>query len=120
MPVLTALPVVEPVAIANVEALLAAIAPDCELDEPGEDLRETAVELTSVDLAGNQPHNFGTAAWSVTTGAIRMGRLEPGQDPGPVQKVMDQGIDRNQVHPDLQPLRANVCGADQNVGQRQG
>ncbi len=56
------MPVVEPVAIAHVEALLAAVAPDRELDEPGEDLRETAVELTSVDLAGNQANDIGAAA----------------------------------------------------------
>ena len=62
MPVLAAMPVVEPVAIANVEALLAAIAPDCELDEPGEDLRETAVELPSVDFAGDQADGIGAAA----------------------------------------------------------
>ena len=107
--------IIDSVAVANVEASLAAIPPDCELDEPGKDLRKTAVELTSVDLAGNQPHNFGTAAWSVTTGAIRMGRFEPGQDPSPVQKVMNQGIDRDQVHTGLQPARANGSGTDQNA-----
>ena len=47
-----------------------------------------------------------------------MGRLEPAQDPGPMQKVMDQGIDRDQLQPDLGPLRANISGADQNTGQR--
>ncbi len=34
MPVLASMPVVEPVAVANIEALLAAIPPDRELDEP--------------------------------------------------------------------------------------
>jgi hypothetical protein len=61
MAVLAPLPVIEPVAVANVEALLAAIAPDGQLDEPGEDLRETTIELPSVDLAGDQPHNVGAA-----------------------------------------------------------
>ena len=46
-----------------------------------------------------------------------MGGLEPGQDPGPVQEIVDQGIDRDQLHADFQPLRANVSGADQNAGQ---
>ena len=97
MPVLAPMPVVEPVAVADVEALLAAIPPDCELDEPGEDLRKAAIKLTSVDLLGDTPNNFGAAAWPVTARPVRVDRLEPSQDPGPVEKVMDQGIDRNQV-----------------------
>jgi hypothetical protein len=51
MPVVAPMPVIDPVAVADVEALLAAIPPDCELDEPGEDLRETAAELPSVDFS---------------------------------------------------------------------
>ena len=51
MPVLAPIPVIEPVAVADVEALLAAIPPDRELYEPGEDLREGTIELPSVDLA---------------------------------------------------------------------
>jgi hypothetical protein len=80
MPVLAPMPVIEPVAIAGVEPLLAAIAPDRELHEPGEDLRETTVELPSVDLAGDQPDNVGAAAWPVTAGPVGVGGLEPGQD----------------------------------------
>ena len=52
MPVLAPMPVIEPVAVANVEALLAAIAPDRELDEPRENGREGRIERTGVDLAG--------------------------------------------------------------------
>ena len=79
------------------------------------------LNCTSVDLAGDQPDNdFGAAAWPVTAGAVRMGSLEPGQDPGPVQEIVDQGIDRDQVHADFQPPRANVSGADQNAGHRHG
>ena len=76
MPVLAPMPVVEPVAVADVKALLAAIPPDRELHEPGKDLRKTAVELPSVDLAGNQPDNIGAAAWPVTARAVGMGSLE--------------------------------------------
>ena len=118
MPVLAPIPVIEPIAVADVEALLAAIPPDRELYEPGEDLREGTVELPGVDLAGNQPDNVGAAAWPVAAGPVWMASLEPAQDPGPVQEIVDQGIDRNQVHTDLQPLGANVSRADQDAGQR--
>src|ERR1700683_3790259 len=102
MPVLAPMPVVEPVAVADVKALLAAIPPDRELHETREYLREGAIKLPSVDLAGNQPDNIGAAAWPVTAGSVGMGSLEPSQDPSPVQEIVDQGIDRNQVHADFQ------------------
>ena len=102
MPVLAPMPVVEPVTVANVEALLAAVAPDRELDEPGKYLRKGAIELPRVDFAGDQPHNVGAAAWPVTAGPVGMGGLEPGQDPGPVQEIVDQGIDGDQLHANFQ------------------
>ena len=102
MPVLAPMPVINPVTVADVEALLAAILPDRELHEPGKDRRESAVELPSVDLAGDQPHNVGAAAWPVAAGSVGMGGLEPGQDPGPVQEIVDQGIDGDQLHANFQ------------------
>ncbi len=112
------MPVIEPVAVADVEALLAAIAPDRELHEPGKDLRKAAVELLCVDFAGYEPNDVGAAAWAVTAEAVRMRGVEPGQDAGPVQEIMDQGVNRNQLHANLQPPGPNISGADQNAGQR--
>ena len=120
MPVFAPVAVIELVAVANVEALLTAIPPNRELHEPGKYLRETAVELPSVDLAGDQPDNLGAAAWPVAARAVGMGGLEPSQDPGPVQEIVDQSIDRNQVDADFQPPRANVSGADQDTRQGHG
>ena len=65
-------------------------------------------------------NDFGAAACPVAAGAVRVGSLEAPQDPGPMQEIVDQGIDRNQVHADFQPPRANVSGADQNAGQGHG
>jgi hypothetical protein len=56
------MPVIDPVAVADVEALLAAIPPDCVLHEPRKHLREGAVELPGIDLAGNRPNDVGAAA----------------------------------------------------------
>ena len=78
------MPVVEPVAVADVEALLAAIAPDGELHEPRENGWEGRIECTGVDLLGSMGNDFGAAACPVAAGTVRMGSLEPGQDPGPV------------------------------------
>ena len=115
---MAAMPVVEPVAVAGVEALLAAILPDRELDEPRENGREGRIERTGVNLLGSTGNDFGAAACPVAAGAARVGSLEAPQDPSPVQKIVDQGIDRNQVHADFQPPRANVGGADQNARHR--
>ena len=49
-----------------------------------------------------------------------MGGVEPFQDPSPVQEIVDQGIDRDQLHADFAAIGANLSGADQNVGQRHG
>jgi hypothetical protein len=89
------MPVVEPVAVANVEPLLAAIPPHRELHEPRENGREGRIERTSVDLPGSTGNNLGAAAWPV----VGMGSLESGQDPSPVQKIVDQGLDRIRCTP---------------------
>ena len=117
MAILAAVPVVEPIAVADIEALLAAIPPDCELHEPGKDLWKGPVELPSIDLLGDQPNDVGTAARPVATGAIRMIGVESVEDPGPMQKVVYQGVDGDHARADLEPFGANVSTADQNAGQ---
>ena len=120
MAILAAVPVVEPIAVADIEALLAAIPPDCELHEPGKDLWKGPVELPSIDLLGDQPNDVGTAARPVATGAIRMIGVESVEDPGPMQKVMNQGVNGDHARADFEPPRADVGGAEQNVGQAKG
>jgi hypothetical protein len=92
------MPVVDPIAVADVEALLAAIAPDCELHEPRKYLRKIAIELPGVDFACDQANDVGAAAWPVTTGTVRVAGFEPPLDSGSSQKIVDQGIDRDQLN----------------------
>ena len=112
------MPVIDAVAVANVEALLAAIPPDGELYEPGKYLRKGAVELPSIDPLGDQANDVGAATWPVATGAVRMGGFEPIQDTGSVQKVVYQGVNGDHARADFEPLGADVSSADQNAGQR--
>jgi hypothetical protein len=51
VPILAPVPVIKPIAVADIEARLAAIAPDAELHEPGKDLGKAPVELPCVDVA---------------------------------------------------------------------
>ncbi len=53
VPVLAAVPIIEPIAVADVEARLAAIPPHRELNEPRKDPGKAAVELSCVDTVGN-------------------------------------------------------------------
>jgi class 3 adenylate cyclase len=65
-PILAPIPIIDPVAVANIEALLAAIPPDCVLHEPRKHLSEGAVELPRINLVRNRPNGVGAAARLVT------------------------------------------------------
>ena len=53
------MPVIEPITVANVEALLAAIPPNGELYEPRKYLQNGEVELSCVDTTGDQSKEVG-------------------------------------------------------------
>ena len=55
-------PEIDAIAVANVEATLAAILPDRVLDEPGKGLRKRRIELPGVDPLGDGCNNVGAAA----------------------------------------------------------
>jgi len=114
------MPIIDSIAVANIEALLIAKPPDRVLHEPRKHLRERTVELPGIDLAGNRPNDIGAAVWPVTASAIRMGGVEPVQDPGSVQKIVHQRIDRDRRHADFEPPGANGSSTNQNAGQGHG
>ena len=92
VPILAALPVIDSVAVADVEPLLAAITPDRELHEPGKDLWKGPIELPSIDPFGDQANDVSAAAWLVATGTVWMDSFQPRQDTGSSQKIMEQSI----------------------------
>ena len=59
------IPVIDPVTVADVEALLAAIPPDRELYEPVKYRWENWVELPCVDFAGDQADDGVGVGWQV-------------------------------------------------------
>jgi hypothetical protein len=87
--------VIDAIAVANVEATLGAIPPDRVLDEPGKGLWKRRIELPRVDPVGHSLNNVSTAAGPVAGRAIRVVRVEPGQDAGPVHQVVHQRVDRD-------------------------
>src|SRR5580704_18278363 len=54
--------IINPVAVANIEAVLGAVLPDRVLNEPGEGLRKRWIELPGIDPLSHGCNNVGTAA----------------------------------------------------------
>src|ERR1700730_17507720 len=85
------------------EAALAAILPDRVLDEPREGLWKARVELPGIDPPGDGLNDKCAATGPVAGHAIQVVRVEPGQDAGPVQKVVHQRVDGDHAAADLDP-----------------
>src|ERR1039457_3654412 len=90
--ILAGVPVVNTVAVANVQIALRAVPPDRVLHEPGKGLRECSVERPGIDPGRNRSYNVGTAIWPVAGGTIGMFGTEPVQDAGAVQEVVHQRV----------------------------
>jgi len=80
------LAIINPIAVADVEARLRAVPPDRVLDEPRKRLRKLGIELPGIDPLGHGIYNVGAAANLVA------GRIESCQDAGADQKVVHQSI----------------------------
>jgi hypothetical protein len=109
--VVARLAIINAIAVADIEAELAAVSPDRVLNEPGEGLGERWVELPGIDLVGNGLNDLSTAALLITGRPIGMDGIEALQDPGPVQKVVHQRIDGDHAGADLVPERPVFGGA---------
>ena len=103
MYIVAAVPIVNPIAIANVEALLGAVAPDRVLNEPRKRPRKLAIELPGIDLLGDRFDDLGAAAWPVARDPVRVVGSEPMKDAGPAQEIVHQRVDRHQGRTDLTP-----------------
>jgi hypothetical protein len=112
-----ALPVVNLIAVADVEALLGAVPPDRVLNESRKRPGKLEVELPGVDLPGDRFDDVGAAARPVTGGAIGMVGSEPVQDPGPVQEVVHEGVDRDHAAADFEPTAPTAWRAKEQDGQ---
>ena len=105
MPVVATGVVVDAIAIANGEAVPGAIPPDCALHESGKCRREGRIELASINVRREQPENAGAPSRPVAPLSVRMLGAQPPQDPGSVQEIMDQGVDRHEGRADFDPQR---------------
>ena len=65
-------------------------------------------------------NNVGAAAGPVAGRPVRVVRVEPGQDPGPVQKIVNQRVDGDHAAADLGPEDHFLGSAEQKGGQGHG
>ena len=113
------LPIIDPIAVADVEAGLGAVPPDRVLDEPRKRLRKPGIELPGLDPLRHGINNVGAAANLVAGCTIGMVGLEPCQDAGADQKVVHQGVDGDHADADLVPeaqaFRGTPAGSQDKV-----
>jgi hypothetical protein len=67
--------IVDAIAVADIEAALAAVLLDCVLDEPGEGLWKAQIALPGVDPLGDGLNDVGAAASSVAGQCHTSGQL---------------------------------------------
>ena len=109
--------IIDLVSVADVKTVLAAVPPDCVLDKPGKHFRKEWIELPGIDVLRDNLNNFGAAAGPVASDSVLVVRLEPSQDPGAVQKVVNQCVDGDHAAADFDPQPHPFRSAEQNAGQ---
>ena len=114
------LAVVDAVAVADSETALGAVPPDRVLDEPGKHGGEPGIEGARVDPIGRGLNNVSTAAAPVAGRPVGMGRAEPMQDAGAVQKVVNERVDGDHAGPDFMPEPQLVRRSEQEGRQGHG
>jgi hypothetical protein len=112
-----AFPVVDLIAVANVEALLGAVSPDRVLNKPRKGPWKPSVELPGVNVLGDRFDDFGATARPVAREAIGMVGSEPVQDPGPVEEIVHEGVDRDHAAADFEPAAPTAWRAEEQDGQ---
>jgi hypothetical protein len=95
--------VIDPVAVADIEATLAAVPPDRELHEPGKGLRKLRIERSRVNVVGNALDQVGAAMQSVASRPVGMVSIEPVQDASAMQEIMHERIDNDEPSARLEP-----------------
>ena len=113
-------PVVDPIAVADVEPIPGAEAPDGVLHEPREVGRELGIELARVGPAGQALDDVGTAARGIAARSVGVLGPEPTKDSGPVQKVVREGVEqlpaegrtRVRTAGPTRPSQDHFCGND--------
>jgi hypothetical protein len=103
MPVVATGVIVDPIAIANVEAVLGAIPPDRALHEPWKRRRKDGIELAGVNVGCKQMENPSAPSRPVAPISVRVVGGKPVQDSGSMQEIVYEGVDSHERRADFDP-----------------
>ena len=106
-------PVIDPIAVADIAAALAAIPPDRELHESGKDLGELGIKRSRVNVVGNALDQVGAAMQSVASRPVGMVSIEPVQDASAMQEIMHERVDNDEPRASLEPHAPPLTSANQ-------
>jgi hypothetical protein len=112
--------VIDPIAIADIEAAPGAIPPDRVLHEPRKNCWEPGIERAGIDPLGHGCNDLSAAAAPVAGRAIGMVRAEPVHDAGAMQKVVNERVDGDHAGPDLAPEPHPFGSSEQDGRQGHG
>lgn len=112
--------VVNSVAVAQVETVRGAIAPDGVLDKTREKLWKARIEGAGINSLRGTADDLGTAALGVACRAVPMGNSAAFQNAGAVQEIVDQGVYDDHGTSGLEPNGPVVACAYHKPGERIG
>jgi len=105
--------VVDAIAVADVEAIGGAKAPNGVLHEPRKHPRESPVKGAGIDLVCDGANDLGTATRGIAGHAVAVGGTAIVKYAGAVQKGMDQRIDGNHAFAGFEPVWSIIRRAKQ-------
>ena len=104
--------VVDLIAVANGEAGLGAVPPDRTLHEPRKRRRKSRIELAGVDVGCKEMENFSASSRPVASIPVWVVSAQPVENPGSVQEIVDEGVDRHEGRADFDPQRPSMPAAN--------
>jgi hypothetical protein len=104
---------VSSIAVADIEAVLCAVAPDRALHEPRKGGWKPRIELPGIDMGGDEINDACAAARPIARLAVRVIGGKPSQDPSAVQVVVDEGVHGNKVGGGFGPQRLLLAAGKQ-------
>ena len=108
--------VIDPLAVADISTLLSTILPDGVLNEPRKAAGIAPAEFPRVDPISNRPNDVRASTRPVARSPIGVIGREPPKDPGPVQEIVNQRVNGDQVGAHFMPVRPVLWGGKQNRG----
>ena len=106
--------IVDAVAVADVAAFLRAISPNGVLNEPWKAAGIAPAEFPRVDPISNRPNDVRASTRPVTRDPVGVLSRKPAQDPSPVQKIVNQGVNGDQAGARFMPMRPVLWGGKQD------